>query len=142
MKHFAFLSALTISCSIFAATIPETIFPVPAKRSMDPDVIAKAAPYLKHSPEKYESLVPQESPAPVLTEATSFGSSYNSTICPFCGKTGAWFKYDIINDPDRLYCAFTGKDVMSFPTPFSENLTDYRGKKSKMLHFFMPSSKL
>ena len=74
---------------------------------MDPEIIKKAAPYLKHSPEKYEALVPQQSPAPLTTEASSFGSSYNSAICPFCGKTGNWFIYDFIKDPDTLYCATT-----------------------------------
>ncbi|MBE6405666.1 MAG: hypothetical protein E7040_06565 [Lentisphaerae bacterium] len=141
MKFLSILSALTVSICLFAATIPETIFPVPAKRSMDPDVIAKAAPYLKHSPEKYESLVPQESPAPLTTEASNFGSSYNSAICPFCGKTGNWFIYDFIKDPDTLYCATTKKSVMKFPTTGKLTLTDYRGKKYTRNFFITPHLK-
>ena len=135
MKKFLLLSICTASFALSADTIPETLYPTPAKRSMDQAVIDRAKPYLKLSPEKYESLVPQESPAPVLTEASSFGSSYNSSICPFCGKTGQWFKYDIINDPDRIYCAYTGKEFRTFATPHTENLTDYRGKKYTRKYF-------
>ena len=135
MKKFLLLSLCAIAFAIHANTIPETLYPTPAKRSMDQAVIDRAKPYLKLSPEKYESLVPQESPAPVLTEASSFGSSYNSSICPFCGKTGQWFKYDIINDPDRIYCAYTGKEFRTFATPHTENLTDYRGKKYTRKYF-------
>ena len=138
MKLLPFLMLLMGVFSLFSATIPETLYPVPAKRSMDQSLIDKAAPYLKLSPEKYESLVPQESPAPVLTENQSFNSGYNSTICPFCGKTGTWFKYDIINDPDHLYCANTGKDVMKFKTTGKDHFTDYRGKKYTRNFFITP----
>ena len=129
MKKLAVSAFFFCTAVLFAITIPDTLYPTPAKRSMDPSVIEKAEPYLKLSPEKYESLVPRESPAPVLTENDSFHSGYNSTICPFCGKTGTWFKYDLINDPDHLYCANTGKDVMSFPVAGQNTFEDYRGKK-------------
>lgn len=141
MKKVIFSIFLTGVFSLFSATIPDTLYPTPAKRSMDQKLIDNAAPYLKLSPEKYESLVPQQSPAPVLTEATNFGSAYNSTICPFCGKTGTWFKYDIINDPDHLYCANTGKDVMTFKTTGTDHFTDYRGKKYTRGYFFTPHVK-
>ncbi|MBQ7403292.1 MAG: hypothetical protein IJW05_07630 [Lentisphaeria bacterium] len=141
MKQICLSLLAGILIPLSSATIPETIFPVPEKRSMDPAVIEKAAPYLKLSPEKYESLVPQESPAPVLTENDSFNSGYNSTICPFCGKTGTWFKYDLVNDPDHLYCANTGKDVMSFPVGGKDFFTDYRGKKYSRNYVLAPSVK-
>ena len=141
MKFFSIFSVLTASISLFAIPIPETLYPTPETRSMDPGIIKKAAPYLKHSPEKYEALVPQQSPAPLTTEASNFGSSYNSAICPFCGKTGNWFIYDFINDPDTLYCATTKKSVMKFPTTGKLTLTDYRGKKYTRNFFITPHLK-
>ena len=129
MKKIMVLTIAAGATALFAATVPETFFPPPEKRSMDPVLIKMAAPYLKLSPEKYEALVPQESPAPVLTETNAFDSSHNTSTCPFCGKTGNWFKYDLIDDPDHLYCRVTGKDVMTFPLEGEETFTDYRGKK-------------
>ena len=44
--RFVFLAAV-IAGTVFADdfTIPETLYPIPAKRSFDPEVIAKAQPY-------------------------------------------------------------------------------------------------
>ena len=117
MKLRLFFLASVFAGAVFADdfTIPETLYPVPAKRSFDPEVIAKAQPYLKRTPEQLAALVPQESPGPVLTEVNAYIGSGLTGRCPFCGSPGKWFKYDPINDPDRIYCARTGKDLMSFP---------------------------
>lgn len=130
--RFVFLAAV-IAGTVFADdfTIPETLFPIPEKRSFDPEIIKKAEPYLKRTPEQLAALVPQESPGPVLVETKIYMGSGLTGRCPFCGSPGQWFKYDPINDPDRIYCAKTGKDLMSFPIHGEDTLVNYAGKKYK-----------
>ncbi|MBE6372534.1 MAG: hypothetical protein E7055_10750 [Lentisphaerae bacterium] len=74
MKGNLFIPAVLFAGSLFAGdfSIPATLYPVPEKRSLDPAAIKKAEPYLKKTPEQLASLVPAESPGPVLNEVNSY----------------------------------------------------------------------
>ena len=132
------LLVMCFALALYGWTIPRTVFPVPEKRSMDAKAIADAAPYLELSPEKYMELVPKEGPAPVILDTEEQSSAYNSTICPFCGKTGKWLKYDLVADPDHAYCAQSGKDIMSFPVDGKDTFTDYNGRSYERAYFITP----
>ena len=121
--------------------IPATLYPVPEKRSMDRKTIAAAEAYLKLSPEKLASLVPKEPPAPVLTETAAYSSSYHQGGCPFCGLSGKWFRYDLVNDPDRIYCMQTGKELSEFGSQGSDFFLDYSGRKYARKYYLSPHVK-
>ena len=132
MKRNLIITAALLAGTLFAGdfSIPATLYPIPEKRSFDPAVVKRAEPYLKKTPEQLAALVPAESPGPVLNEVNSYIAGQIQR-CPFCGAFGTWFKYDPVNDPDRLYCAHTGKDLMSFPVHGEDTLVNYAGKEYK-----------